>query len=95
MRLGVWLCAAACAFGVASLPVAALAAEAPTEIKIGSLYANSGAMASTSAPMHVALQYWVDGQNKQGGVFVKGFGKRIRSSWCPMTTKAPRRWRAI
>ena len=77
MRLGVWLRAAACAFGVASLPVAALAADAPAEIKIGSLYANSGAMASTSAPMHVALQYWVDGQNKQGGVFVKGFGKRI------------------
>jgi branched-chain amino acid transport system substrate-binding protein len=77
MRLGDWLRAAACAFGVAGLPAAAFAADAPAEIKIGSLYANSGTMASTSAPMHVALQYWVDGLNKQGGVFVKGFGKRV------------------
>ena len=77
MRLGGWLRATAWAFGIAGLSTAALAADPPADIKIGSLYANSGAMASTSAPMHVALQYWVDAQNKQGGVFVKGFGKRI------------------
>ena len=76
MRLVGWLGAVACAIGLAA-PVAAMAADAPAEIKIGTLYANSGAMASTSAPMHVAMQYWADALNKQGGVFVKGFGKRV------------------
>lgn len=77
MTFGGWLRAAACAFGVAGLPASAWAADAPAQITIGSLYANSGAMASTSAPMHVALQYWVDALNRQGGAFVKGFGRRI------------------
>lgn len=53
------------------------AADAPAEIKVGTLYAGSGAMASTSVPLHVALEYWADGLNKGGGVFVKGFNKKI------------------
>ena len=86
MRVSGWVRAAACVLGLglgAAATVGAVgvgpawAADAPAEIKIGSLYAGSGAMASTSVPLHVALEYWVDGQNKQGGVFVKGFGKRI------------------
>ena len=77
MRFVGWLLAAASALGLAGPPAAAIAADAPAEIKVGSLYANSGAMASTSAPLHVALQYWVEESNKQGGLFVKGFGKRI------------------
>ena len=77
MRFADWLRGTVCALGIAGAGTAALAADAPAEIKIGSLYANSGAMAATSAPLHVALEYWVDEQNKQGGAFVKGFGKRI------------------
>ncbi len=73
-RLGTWLGMAACALAWA-LP--ARAAEAPAEIKIGALYAGSGQLASASVPLHAALEMWTDGINKQGGVFVKGFGKRI------------------
>jgi len=63
------------AFLAAALP--ALAAEAPAEIKIGALYAGSGPLASASVPLHAALEWWADGLNKGGGVFVKGFGKKI------------------
>jgi branched-chain amino acid transport system substrate-binding protein len=34
-------------------------------------------MAAASTPLHVALEYWADGLNRTGGVFVKGFGKKI------------------
>lgn len=54
-----------------------MAADAPAEIKIGSLYAGSGQLSSASMPLHAALEWWVDGINKGGGVFVKGFGKKI------------------
>lgn len=59
------------------VPFAAMAADAPAEIKIGTLYAGSGQLASASVPLHVALEWWADGINKAGGVFVKGFGKKI------------------
>ena len=69
---------AACAIAWASAhPMPARAAEAPAEIKIGALYAGSGQLASASVPLHAALEMWADGVNKQGGVFVKGYGKRI------------------
>ena len=55
----------------------AMAADAPAEIKIGTLYAGSGQLASASVPLHVALEWWADGINKSGGAFVKGFGKKI------------------
>ena len=55
----------------------AFAADAPPEIKIGALYAGSGQLASASMPLHAALEMWADGVNKDGGVFVKGFGKKI------------------
>jgi branched-chain amino acid transport system substrate-binding protein len=66
-----WLCA----FAAVASP--AMAADAPSEIKIGTLYAGSGQLASASVPLHVALEWWADGLNRQGGVFVKGFGKKI------------------
>ncbi len=55
----------------------AMAADAPAEIKVGTLYAGSGQMASASVPLHAALEMWAAGLNKDGGVFVKGFGKKI------------------
>jgi branched-chain amino acid transport system substrate-binding protein len=72
MGIGSWIVVAACL--AASV---AHAADAPAEIKIGTLYAGSGALASASMPLHVAVELWADGLNKQGGVYVKAFDKKI------------------
>ena len=66
----------------------AFAADAPAEIKIGTLYASSGRYASISMPVHSALKLWIEQKNADGGVYVKAFDKRSRSSWSPMTTRA-------
>ncbi|GAC1338365.1 MAG: ABC transporter substrate-binding protein [Acetobacteraceae bacterium] len=73
MRLTTTLFAAACAL----IGLSARAAEAPAEIKIGTLYAGSGQLASASVPLHAALEWWADGLNRDGGIFVKGFGKKV------------------
>ncbi len=75
MSIGAWLRAAV--WVVALLARSAVAADAPAEIKIGSLYAGSGPLASASMPLHAALEYWADGLNKGGGVYVKGFDRKI------------------
>ena len=54
-----------------------MAADAPAEIKIGTLYASSGRFASISMPVHSALKLWVDQKNADGGVYVKAFDKKI------------------
>ncbi|MGI4954208.1 MAG: ABC transporter substrate-binding protein, partial [Janthinobacterium lividum] len=79
MANATWLRLAACVLSAAvtATPMTAAAAEAPSEIKIGALYAGSGPLSSASVPLHVALEWWADGINKGGGVFVKGFGKKI------------------
>ncbi len=63
------------------LPVAfagsAQAQTAPSEIKIGSLYASSGPFAIISMPVYDTLKMWVDQTNASGGVFVKPFNKKI------------------
>src|SRR5487761_1237821 len=56
---------------------AARAATAPSEIKIGTLYAASGAFAAISMPVHDGLKLWVDQKNAEGGVFVKPYNKKI------------------
>src|SRR5712691_5342590 len=63
----------------ASLVIAtqAMAADAPSEIKIGTLYASSGRYASISMPVHSALKLWIDQKNADGGVYVKAFDKKI------------------
>ncbi len=53
------------------------AATAPSEIKIGTLYASSGPFAVASEGQYHGLQYWAAGVNKTGGVFVKAFDKKI------------------
>jgi branched-chain amino acid transport system substrate-binding protein len=55
----------------------AFAADAPAEIKIGTLYASSGRFASISMPVHSALKIWVDQKNAEGGVYVKAFDKKL------------------
>jgi len=57
---------------------AAQAAEAPAEIKLGTLYASSGRFASLSMPLHYGLKLWIDQKNAEGGVYVKAFDKKIR-----------------
>ena len=39
---------------------AARAADAPAEIKLGTLYASSGRFASISMPVHDGLKLWID-----------------------------------
>jgi branched-chain amino acid transport system substrate-binding protein len=56
---------------------AAWAAGAPSEIKIGTLYASSGNYAGVSTAMHSGLKIWIDQKNAEGGVFVKPFNKKI------------------
>src|ERR1700751_6491164 len=55
----------------------AFAADAPAEIKIGTLYASSGRYASISMPVHSALKLWVEQKNADGGVYVKAFDKKL------------------
>ncbi|HQT78855.1 MAG TPA: amino acid ABC transporter substrate-binding protein [Rhodopila sp.] len=50
---------------------------APSEIKIGALYASSGPYASISMPVFDAFKLWVDDINAQGGPVVQPYGKRI------------------
>ena len=53
------------------------AADAPAEIKLGTLYASSGRFASISMPVHYGLKLWIDQKNADGGVYVKAFNKKI------------------
>jgi branched-chain amino acid transport system substrate-binding protein len=53
------------------------AADAPAEIKLGTLYASSGRYASISIPVHDGLKLWIDQKNAEGGVYIKPFDKKI------------------
>ena len=55
----------------------ARAAQAPAEIKMGTLYASSGRYASISMPVHYGLKLWIDQKNAEGGVYVKAFDRKI------------------
>jgi len=60
-----------------SLVHTARAATAPSQIKIGTLYASSGTFAVASQGQYQGLKYWAAGVNKTGGIFVKAYGKKI------------------
>jgi len=60
-----------------TLAVPAMAADAPAEIKIGTLYASAGRYASISMPVYSALKLWADQKNAEGGAYVKAFDKKI------------------
>jgi branched-chain amino acid transport system substrate-binding protein len=60
-----------------AVATSARAQNAPSEIKIGALYASSGPYASISMPVFDAFKLWVDQVNAAGGVEVKAFGKKI------------------
>ena len=59
------------------LAAPAMAADAPAEIKIGTLYASSGRYASISMPVYSALKLWAEQKNAEGGTYVKAFDKKI------------------
>jgi branched-chain amino acid transport system substrate-binding protein len=65
------------AIAIAAGASAARAADAPAEIKLGTLFASSGRYASISMPVHSGLKLWVDQKNAEGGVYVKAFDKKI------------------
>lgn len=71
-----WRTVAALTLGVA-FAAPAIAADAPAEIKIGTLYASSGRYASISLPVHSGLKLWVEQKNAEGGVYVKAYDKKI------------------
>src|SRR5215510_9597174 len=60
-----------------TLAAPAFAADAPAEIKIGTLYASSGRYASISMPVFNGLKLWAEQKNAEGGVYVKAFDKKI------------------
>lgn len=60
-----------------TLAAPAFAADAPAEIKIGTLYASSGRFASISMPVFTGLKIWADQKNAEGGAYVKAFDKKI------------------
>ena len=71
-----WRTVAALTLGVA-FAAPAIAADAPAEIKIGTLYASSGRYASISMPVHNGLKLWIEQKNAEGGVYVKAYDKKI------------------
>src|ERR1700731_489274 len=60
-----------------ALAAPAFAADAPSEIKIGTLYASAGRFASISMPVYSALKLWADQKNADGGVYIKAFDKKL------------------
>ncbi|RIV26693.1 amino acid ABC transporter substrate-binding protein [Alicyclobacillaceae bacterium I2511] len=52
------------------------ATPASNEITVGTLYASSGAYATSSMPEYAGLKLWVDQVNAAGGVQVKATGKK-------------------
>ncbi len=58
-----------------SLP--AFAGKAPKVITVGTLYSSSGPFATSSTSQFNGLKFWVSQVNKDGGVFVKAFNKKI------------------
>src|SRR6185437_15151763 len=68
--------AAALACATASFAAHAAAAP-PSEIKIGTLYASSGPFAVASLGQYEGVKFWAEQVNKDGGVFIKAYNKKI------------------
>lgn len=74
---------AALSMGIAGCgPAANNASTSPAKnistIKIGTLYAGSGAFATSSLPQYHGLQFWANSVNKAGGVYVKSLHKKVK-----------------
>lgn len=77
-RLATSLLTGAC-LGLAGTVAAtqACAAQAPSQIKVGTLYAGSGAFAVASGAEYAGLKFWARRVNQNGGAYIKAFGKKI------------------
>lgn len=83
-RVGVIGATAALLLGAAGFGTGALAAarphraaKAPTDITVGTLYASSGSFATSSLAQYQGLEFWAKQVNRQGGVYVKAYRKKI------------------
>lgn len=56
---------------------AASASPAPSVIKVGTLYASGGNLASISTPVYKGMKLWVKQVNDDGGAYVKAYDKKI------------------
>jgi len=63
--------------GLSGFGSTTLAATAPKQITVGTLYASSGSFATSSMPEYQGLQFWAKTVNAHGGVYVKAYGKKI------------------
>lgn len=60
-----------------ALPAAAADTAAPAEIKIGTIYASSGGQTLVALPPYMGMEIWVNEINKNGGIYVKPYNKKI------------------
>ena len=63
--------------GCGSTTSTTTSSTAPKDITIGTLYAGSGSYATSSLPELAGLKFWMNQVNKDGGVFVKAYNKKI------------------
>lgn len=63
--------------GCGSSPSTAPSAKSIKDITIGTLYAKSGAFATSSMPEYSGLTFWASQVNKTGGVYVKALHKKV------------------
>ncbi len=76
---GVGLASVLLAAGLAGCGTSSAAATPKnlSEITIGTLYAGSGAYATSSLPEYDGLKFWANRVNKSGGVYVKSLKKKV------------------
>lgn len=63
--------------GIFFMPNLSKAAGPPKQILIGTLYASSGPFATSSTSQYNGLKFWTEQVNKQGGLYVAAFKRKI------------------
>lgn len=72
-----WLFAGAVLLMTLATGIPSRAAGIPGEIRIGTLYADSGSFATSSKSQLQGLKFWVDEVNRAGGAYVRAYHRRI------------------
>lgn len=79
LMAGVLVAGSLVASGVSSSTASASTkSSAPSVISVGTLYASTGAFATSSLPEYAGLKFWAAQVNKAGGMYVKPFHKKIK-----------------
>lgn len=63
-------------------------ASAVSSVSIGTLYASTGAFATSSMPEYAGLQFWVKQVNKAGGMYVKPLHKKVKVKLVALNDKS-------